>query len=131
MFDLKFAINLFPKILSVAPITIGLSVFATLIGTILAVLIVIARERKIKVLGSVAAIYVSFIRGTPIIVQMYVVYYGLPQLLLTFKGMGLNTNPNGMPAMLIAILAYSFNAAAYISERIRSAYHSVDYQQYE
>lgn len=131
MFDLKFAINSFPKILSVAPITIGLSVIATLIGTILAVLIVIARERKIKVLGSVAAIYVSFIRGTPIIVQMYVVYYGLPQLLLTFKGMGLNTNPNGMPAMLIAILAYSFNAAANISESIRSAYHSVDYQQYE
>lgn len=131
MFDFRFAINSFPKILSVAPTTIVLSIIATLIGLILAILIVIIRERKIKVLDSIAAIYVSFIRGTPIIVQLYVVYYGLPQLLVALRGMGINTNSNGLPVILIAILAYSFNASANISESIRSAYHSVDYQQYE
>ncbi|MEE8824601.1 putative amino-acid permease protein YxeN [Lentilactobacillus sunkii] len=131
MFDFKFAINSFPKILSVAPTTIILSVIATIIGLILAILIVIIRERKIKVFDSIAAVYVSFIRGTPIIVQLYVVYYGLPQLLVALRSMGINTKTNGLPVMLIAILAYSFNASANISESIRSAYHSVDYQQYE
>ncbi|WP_282802138.1 amino acid ABC transporter permease [Secundilactobacillus kimchicus] len=131
MFDTKFSINSFPKILSVAPETIILSIIATIIGLILAIFIVIVRERKIRVLEPIAAVYVSFIRGTPIIVQLYVVYYGLPQLLVALRNMGLNTTTNGLPVMLIAILAYSFNASANISESIRSAYHSVNYQQYE
>ncbi|KRK47733.1 ABC transporter permease component [Secundilactobacillus kimchicus JCM 15530] len=131
MFDTRFAINSFPKILSVAPETIILSIIATIIGLILAIFIVIVRERKIRVLEPIAAVYVSFIRGTPIIVQLYVVYYGLPQLLVALRNMGLNTTTNGLPVMLIAILAYSFNASANISESIRSAYHSVNYQQYE
>ncbi|GAX02590.1 glutamine ABC transporter permease protein [Secundilactobacillus pentosiphilus] len=131
MFDSNFALHSFPKILSVAPTTIVLSIIATILGFILAVLIVIVRERNVKILAPVAALYVSFIRGTPIIVQMYVVYYGLPQLLVALKHAGLDTSTNGLPAMLIAILAYSFNASANISESIRSAYHSVDHRQYE
>lgn len=131
MFDSKFAINSFPKILSVVPTTIVLSAVATVIGLVLAILMVIIRERKIKVLDSIVAVYVSFIRGTPIIVQLYVVYYGLPQLILAIRGMSFNTTSNGLPTMLIAVLAYSLNASANISESIRSAYHSVDYQQYE
>lgn len=131
MFDVDFALNSFSKILLMAPTTIYLTIVATIIGFIIAVLIVIVRERKIRVLNPIVATLVSFIRGTPIIVQMYVVYYGLPQLLLVLKGMGLNTNPNGLPAMTIAIAAYSLNASANISESIRSAYHSVDHRQYE
>lgn len=104
MFDTRFAINSFPKILSVAPETIILSIIATIIGLILAIFIVIVRERKIRVLEPIAAVYVSFIRGTPIIVQLYVVYYGLPQLLVALRNMGLNTTTNGLPVMLIAIL---------------------------
>lgn len=131
MFDRKFAISSFPQILVVAPTTIYLALVATLIGFVAAVLAVIVRERKIKILDPIVATLVSFIRGTPIIVQMYVVYYGLPQLLYALKGMGFNTNPNGLPAIVIAIAAYSLNAAANISESIRSAYHSVDPRQYE
>lgn len=131
MFDSKFAINSFPKILAVAPTTIYLAIIATLIGFLVAILIVIVRERQIKFLNPIVATLVSFIRGTPIIVQMYVVYYGLPQLLVTLRGMGFDTNPNGLSAMVIAISAYSLNASANISESIRSAYHSVDQRQYE
>ncbi|MFT8823825.1 amino acid ABC transporter permease, partial [Liquorilactobacillus satsumensis] len=131
MFDSKFAIDSFPKILSVAPMTIYLAIVATLIGFVIAILIVIVRERQIKFLNPIVAILVSFIRGTPIIVQMYVVYYGLPQLLVLLKGMGFSTDPNGLSAIVIAISAYSLNASANISESIRSAYHSVDPQQYE
>ena len=131
MFDSSFALNSLPKILAVAPITIYLAIVATVIGFLVAVLIVIVRERQIKILNPIVATLVSFIRGTPIIVQMYVVYYGLPQLLVVLKGMGFNTDPNGLPAIVIAIAAYSLNASANISESIRSAYHSVDHRQYE
>lgn len=131
MFDSHFAITSFPQILAAAPMTIILSIVATVIGLILAVLVVIVRERKIKILNPIVGVLVSFIRGTPIIVQMYVVYYGLPQLLVILNSMGLNTNPNGLPAMVIAVTAYSLNCVANLSESIRSAYHSVDPKQYE
>ena len=131
MFDMKFAISAFPQILAALKVTVYLSVIAVLIGTILAVLIVIIREKKIIVLNQIAAFLVSFIRGTPVIVQMYVVYYGLPQLLLILKSNGFDVNPNGLSALAIAITAYALNAMANLSESIKSAYHSVDYRQYE
>ncbi len=131
LFDSNFAIQSFPKILAVAPMTIYLSIIAAIIGLILAVLIAVVRERKVPVLSPIIGIIVSFIRGTPIIVQMYVVYYGLPQLLIALQKWGISTNSSGVPAIMVAITAYSLNAASNISESIRSAYHSVDYKQYE
>ncbi|MFT8728310.1 MAG: amino acid ABC transporter permease [Liquorilactobacillus ghanensis] len=131
MFDVNYAISTFPQILSALKVTILLAFISTLIGTLIAILIVVIRERKIPILNQITIFLVSFIRGTPIIVQMYVVYYGLPQLLMFFKSQGINTNPNGLSAMAIAVVAYTLNAMANLSESIRSAYHSVDHRQYE
>lgn len=131
MFDFQFAVQSFPQILSAAPMTLLIAVVATLIGLLLAIGVVIIRERQIQVASQIVATLVSFIRGTPILVQLYVVYYGLPQLLTVMKGWGWNINPSGLPVMVIALTAYSLNAAANISESIRSAYHAVDPGQYE
>lgn len=131
MFDLNFARASFGQILAAAPLTLLVAVVATLVGLILAILVAIAREKKIPVLAQVLAVLVSFIRGTPILVQLYVVYYGLPQLLVLMRSWGWNTNPDGLPAIVIAFSAYGLNAMANLSESIRSAYHSVDPRQYE
>ncbi len=133
MFDLNFAKQSLPQIIAAVPMTLLIALVATLAGLILAILIVMARERKrpIPIVTPLVATLVSFIRGTPILVQLYVVYYGLPQLLVVMKSWGWNVSTNGLPALLIAFLAYSFNAAANLSESIRSAYHSVDSGQYE
>lgn len=133
MFDTNFAINSFPKILSALPTTIYLSVISTLIGIIFAIVVVIIRERDggVFILAPIVSTLVSFIRGTPIIVQMYVVYYGLPQLLIFLNTKGFDIDPNHLSAMTIAVSAYALNATANISESIRSAYHSVNPQQYE
>ena len=131
MFDLNFARESFGQILAAAPLTILVAVVATLAGLILAILVAIARERKIPLLSPLLAVVVSFIRGTPILVQLYVVYYGLPQLLVLMRNWGWNTNPDGLPAIIIAFSAYGLNAMANLSESIRSAYHAVDYRQYE
>lgn len=131
MFDLNFARESFGQILAAAPLTILVAVVATLAGLILAILVAIARERKIPLLSPLLAVVVSFIRGTPVLVQLYVVYYGLPQLLVLMRNRGWNTNPDGLPAIIIAFSANGLNAMANLSESIRSAYHAVDYRQYE
>lgn len=131
MFDLNFAKESFPQILQAVPLTLLVALVATLIGLILAVGVVIAREREIPVLSQVLATLVSFIRGTPILVQLYVVYYGLPQLLTSMQAAGWHVDPNGLPAIVIAFSAYGLNAMANLSESIRSAYHAVDPGQYE
>lgn len=82
MFDLNFAKDSFNQILAATPLTLIVALVATIIGLGLAILVVIAREKRIPVLSQFLAILVSFIRGTPILVQLYVVYYGLPQLLV-------------------------------------------------
>ncbi len=131
MFDMNFARDSFSQILAATPLTLLITFGATIIGLLLAILVVIAREKKIPGLSQVLAVLVSFIRGTPILVQLYVVYYGLPQLLVLMKGWGWNTNPDGLPAIVIAFSAYGLNAMANLSESIRAAYHAVDPGQYE
>lgn len=85
MFDTKFAVDSFSQIASVAPVTLLIAIVAAVVGLLLAILVAVVRERQVKVLAPIVAVIVSFVRGTPIIVQLYVVYYGLPQLLVVMK----------------------------------------------
>lgn len=124
--DLQFMLKSLPKLIAVLPMTLYLAFIALVIGLIAAVGIVIVRELKVPFFAKLFAILVSFVRGTPILVQLYVVYYGLPRLFLLLGGHA----ANHLPSILIAILAYAINAAANLSESIRSAYHSVDPRQY-
>ena len=71
----------FPKILSALPVTLMIVGIATLVGLVLGSFIAFIRVEKIPILNQIAAVFVSFIRGTPILVQLYIVYYGVPSLL--------------------------------------------------
>ncbi len=129
--DFHFMVDSLPKLISVVPMTIYISVVSVIIGFILAALIAIVREKRVKGLSQIFAVLVSFIRGTPILVQLYVIYYGLPQFLYFLQNQGVNVKPGSLPHLVIAISAYALNAAANLSETIRSAYHSVDQDQYQ
>lgn len=129
--DFHFMIDSLPKLISVIPMTIYISVVSVIVGFALAAIIAIIREKKIKVLSQIFAVLVSFVRGTPILVQLYVIYYGLPQFLYYLQNQGVNVKLGSLPHLVIAISAYSLNAAANLSETIRSAYHSVDKDQYQ
>lgn len=124
--NFHFLITTFPKLISVLPITIYLSVLGTLIGLILAIGIVIIREKHVPIIAPIFKLYVSLFRGIPIIVQIYIVYYGLPQLVYIFTRHG-----EKLPSMLIGVVAFALNASANLSEAIRSAYHSIDHSQYD
>jgi L-cystine transport system permease protein len=131
-FDIEFVLNTFPKILKAVPMTLFISIFSITLGLIIGLIIAICRNNNIPILKTISAIFVSFIRGTPIIVQLYVVFYGFPELLTYLhESLGWKVSPNGISPISIALIAFTLNAAAYLSENIRSALNSVNKGQLE
>lgn len=103
-----------------AEITIVLAIFGVLFGTILGLGITLLRRSKIKIIKFIGTAYVEFVRGTPLLVQIYIIYIGLPNLI----GMDL-------PDITVGIIALSLNSAAYVSEIIRAGIEAVDKGQME
>jgi len=131
-FDVQFAIKTFPTILTGVPMTLFITMFSIIIGLYIGLLIAICRINEIPILKTIAAVYVSFIRGTPILIQLYIVFYGVPELLTYLQQSGVLTlSTYGLPHIMIALLAFTMNASAYLSENIRSALNSVDKGQLE
>lgn len=99
--------------------TIPLTLIAFVLGLILAVLTALARISTVKILQWIARVYVSIIRGTPLLVQLFILFYGLPTV-------GVVIDP--FPA---AILGFSLNVGAYASEVIRASILSIPKGQWE
>lgn len=108
--------------------TIFLSLASVLIGIIIGFLLTLGRMSKNKILSTLAKFYIDFIRGTPILVQVFLFYFGLPQL-----GVPIPEIP-GLPGsreVITGIVAISLNSSAYISEIYRSGLQSIDKGQIE
>jgi arginine/lysine/histidine transport system permease protein len=103
-----------------AEITIILALCAVLFGTVLGLVLTLIRRSKIKPISILATAYVEFVRGTPLLVQIYIIYIGLPNLT------GLDISD-----MAVGAVALSLNSAAYISEIIRAGIDAVDKGQME
>lgn len=99
--------------------TIFLSAISILIALVIGFVTALIRIVKVKVLYQIASVYISIIRGTPLLVQIYVIYFGLPQI-----GITLDPIPSG-------VLALSLNAGAYLSESFRASILAVDNGQME
>lgn len=101
-------------------ITIVLAFSAVLFGTLLGLALTLLRRSKIKPISYIATAYVEFVRGTPLLVQIYIIYIGLPKLI------GID-----MPDMTVGAVALALNSGAYISEIIRAGIDAVDKGQME
>ncbi|ROR23653.1 amino acid ABC transporter membrane protein (PAAT family) [Mobilisporobacter senegalensis] len=99
--------------------TIPLTLISFFLGLVLALLVALIQIADIKVLKHVAKFYVWIIRGTPLLVQIFIIFYGLPNI-------GIILDP--LPA---AIIAFSLNVGAYASETLRAAILSVPKGQLE
>ncbi|APT71941.1 nickel transporter [Thermosipho sp. 1063] len=99
--------------------TLKLTFFSVLIGLILGTFIGMGRLSKLKVINIPSTVYVEFLRGTPLLVQISIVYFGLPQL-----GIQLEAYP-------AAIVALGLNSGAYIAEIVRAGIQSIPKGQYE
>ncbi|MCB2294811.1 amino acid ABC transporter permease [Clostridium algoriphilum] len=126
MVDLKLIFVDLPLLLSCLHITLVIVVFATIIGLFLGIALALFRIYKIPVFNQLATIYISFNRGTPMIVQLFIVYFGLPSVLL-----GIGININRWDKLYFVIITYGLNAAAFMSEIIRASITSVDIGQME
>jgi polar amino acid transport system permease protein len=132
IFDIELVFTLIPKLLKYLPVTIELTLISMLVGLLLGLLLAIIKIKKIPVLYQLSVVFISFIRGTPILVQLYLTYAGIP-LILKYYNFYHDTsyNVNSISSIFYVLLALSLNEAAYSSEIIRAALLSVDKGQIE
>ena len=116
-----------PQVLTAIPVTLEMALLATLAGWILGILIAVARRNKIPVVSQICAVFVSFIRGVPMVILLYVTYYALPMMIYSATGV----DTTSIPAIWYAIVALSLDQAAYSSEVFRAALDSVNRGQLE
>ena len=95
-------------------VTMEISVLTLIFGTILGVVLALMRDSHIKVVSRLAQLYIWIWRGTPLMVQAFLIYFGLPNLGITFS------------AMTAGVLSMSLNTGAYIAEIVRSGIHAID-----
>lgn len=132
LFDGTLVFSQIPELLKYLPTTLYLTLIALVIGLTVGLLIAIVRINKIPVLSQIAVAFVSIMRGTPIIVQLYITYFGIPIALKYFNYYhGTNYDVNFIPGIVFAMIALGLNQAAFDSETIRAAIQSVDKGQLE
>ena len=112
--------NSFPLLLAGAAITVEITAMSVTFGLLIGCMIGIARLCSIKPLRYFANVYVDFIRGTPLLVQIFLVYFALPNII------GSRVDP-----FVAAISACSINSGAYVAEIFRAGIQSIDKGQME
>lgn len=110
----------FPLLLLGAGVTIEITAVSVAIGLIIGLIIGILRIGQIRVLRIIATIYADCIRGTPLLVQIFLIYFALPMI------SGHRVDP-----FLAAVTACGINSGAYVSEIIRAGIQSIDIGQME
>ena len=108
--------------------TLIIAAFSVLLGTILGTLMATMRMGKILPLKWLAVAYIEFIRGTPLMVQLMFIFYGLPMIGVKIPDISWIPNFSRFAA---GIVAMSMNSCAYVAEVIRSGIQAVDYGQTE
>jgi len=117
--DLEFFTTYYQFFLSGTINTVLLAFFSVLGGTMVGVILALMKLSEKKAIKMVASSYIEFVRGTPLLVQLYLIYYGLPHIGIV------------LPDMVAGIFAVSLNSGAYVAEIIRGGIQSIDKGQME
>lgn len=118
-FDFDVVIHALPYLLEGAKLTLSISLLAILLGVPVGIGLFIGLQSGGRILRKLIALYISFARGTPLFIQILIVYYLLPSI-------GLD-----IPSFFAAVIALSLNSGAYISEMIRGGLTAVPKGQIE
>jgi len=119
LFNLKLAIKSFPYVLQGIGYTMLLSFVSMALGLIIGFFLAIARTSKYRLLRWFSRVYISFMRGVPILVILFILYFGFPIIGIQFT------------AVTAAIIGFTLNSAAFMAEIWRSSILSVGKGQWE
>lgn len=104
-----------PDLLSYLDVTVVLTVISETAALVLGCLAAMLRVRKVKILKSLCAVYISFIRGTPFLVQLYLICFGLPRVMEAAGARDMRA----VPVLLFVFLVMTLHSGAYIAEILR------------
>lgn len=121
-FDFDYMIHLMPILFKYLGTTVSMALWGLVFALMLAITVALIRVFKVPVLNQLAQLYLSFFRGTPLLVQMFLLYYGLPQIIPALVG---------LDAFTAAIISLTLHFASYMSESIRAAIVGIDRSQME
>ena len=119
-FDIGHLLNSIPLMLKGALITFEISLIGALLGIIVGFILVLMRMAPFKPIKYLAEIYISFFRGTPLLLQIFFIYYALPGLL------GID-----LPPFIAGVLALSLNSGAFVTEVLRGGISVIPPGQFE
>jgi len=125
-FEIQYVFEYFVKLLPYIRISLLIVAASIALGLIFGLLAALPRLYRVPVLQRLSQLYASFFRGTPILIQLFLLYYGLPELL---KIAGIDITR--LPVLAFVILVYGLHSGAYVSEGIRAAVTAVDRGQVE
>ena len=126
-FSIEYMLQALPVLLSFSDITLGLTFVASVLAIAMGSLVALCRVERIRGLSEVSGVYISFIRGTPFLVQLYLICFGLPQI-ITKLGYG---DVKALPVLLFVVLVMMLHSAAYVAEILRGSIESIDKGQLE
>ena len=125
-FDIAYVFTFMPKLASTLLLTLGIVAGSLGSGLLFGLIAALPRLYRIPVLEQIAVAYASFFRGTPILIQLFLIYYGLPELLKM-----VHIDITRLPVLVFVILTYGLHTGAFVSETIRGAILAVDRGQVE
>jgi L-cystine transport system permease protein len=114
-----------PELLSALPLTLAITFTAMIVGFCLALIATTLRVRRIPVISHLADLYVSYARSVPVVLQLFVAFYGLPLLVILLGA------KDFVSATIAAIVGLSLYHGGYLSEVMRPAYLAVDRGQHD
>ena len=121
-FDTDFFVSLFPKLMLKIPSTLWLGCIAFAIALVLGLILEICYTCRYRILRSLAGLYISYFRSTPYITQLFIFYFGLPQIFPIMRA---------LVGESVLVITIAMNSAAFISEIIRGGLLAVDKGQRE
>jgi putative S-methylcysteine transport system permease protein len=121
-FDLQYMLEISLQIAKFIPITMVLAIISMALAIIIGLVVALIRNSNIFGITQLAGLYISLFRGMPTLVQLFIIYYGLPQLFPSLST---------MEAMTAAIIGFSLKESSYLAEIFRAGLNSVDKGQME
>lgn len=118
-FNVDYLLSILPRLIDASLVNIKLALIIMVISLILGTSLTVLRAAKLPVVNTVIAVIISFVRGTPLLIQIFIAYYVLPAI-------GLDMSPQ-----VAGVAAISFNSMVFVSETLRGGLSTIDPGQIE